>query len=105
MQASDDPHEVLCDVILVISCGYEDDTEWGVSVRSCFPMNVMDGTCLGHNDYGVCHYLLSDCNCVVVSHEEGVLNKPMHPNCVTRVKLSHIHTNISFSDIITLECH
>ena len=32
MQASDDPHEVLCDVILVISCGYEDDTEWGRSV-------------------------------------------------------------------------
>ncbi|GBG62690.1 hypothetical protein CBR_g31707 [Chara braunii] len=27
-----DPYQVLSDVILVISCGYEDDTEWGRSV-------------------------------------------------------------------------
>ncbi|CAI5526194.1 unnamed protein product [Closterium sp. Naga37s-1] len=29
--ATEDPHEVLSDVILVISCGYEDNTEWGTS--------------------------------------------------------------------------
>ncbi|GBG76518.1 hypothetical protein CBR_g22266 [Chara braunii] len=27
-----DPYQVLSDVILVISCGYEDDTEWGKTV-------------------------------------------------------------------------
>ncbi|CAI5460799.1 unnamed protein product, partial [Closterium sp. Yama58-4] len=30
-RATEDPHEVLSDVILVISCGYEDNTEWGTS--------------------------------------------------------------------------